>query len=68
MMSVKISALARFVFHYRRSPPARLLFSQGCHEAECESKYVWPTLSSILSQSLRVLLAKHCLLEVSSSQ
>ena len=41
-------ALAKFVFQCRRSP-ARLLFSRGCHEAECESKYVWPTLSSILS-------------------
>src|SRR5882762_10169069 len=49
LMPERISALARFVFHCRRRSPVGLLFSRGCHEAECESKHVWPTLSSILS-------------------
>ena len=60
-------ALTKFVFHCRRSPP-RLLFSRGCHEADCESKHVWLPLSSILSFCLRVPFPRYWLLEVSTKQ
>lgn len=54
---MRISALSQFVFRCRHSP-ARLLFSQGYHEAECDLKFVWPTLSNLLllSQCVRVVL------------